>query len=422
MGAAWLLAFCLSRAAFSLIFTTYSGSLSLLRGDWGMSAGEAGLIQSAWHIGYLTSLFAVGFFADRFGAKRTFLWTSLAASAAALLFAAGARDFWSGLLLHGLAGLCSGGSYTPGLAIVSQHVPIGRRGRAMGYYIAASSLGYAASLLLTSQLIRISGWQLAFWVTCAGPAVGAVIGLWALRDTPNVVNPLPADHGQGGSLLAVWRNRPAMLSIWGYVFHSWELLALWAWLPAYLAAAFAAVSTAPGGSAAGAATASASLGAAFSALTYLTSMAGSVAGGALSDRFGRTALMLTMACASLVCSFSFGWMIGLPIALVVAVALFYNFAGIGDSAVYSTALAELVPARYLGAAYSLRSVLGFGVGAISPWVVGLVLDAARAGTVAGPWAWGLAWCSVGLGAVAGPFVTWRLRRRPEAIALAGGLR
>ena len=41
---------------------------------------------------------------------------------------------------------------------------------------------------------------------------------------------------------------------------------------------------------------------------------------------------------------------------------------------------ELVPPEYRGAAYALRSVLGFGAGVISPWVFGLVIDWALPGS------------------------------------------
>ena len=34
-------------------------------------------------------------------------------------------------------------------------------------------------------------------------------------------------------------NKPALRVITGYVFHSWELLGLWAWMPAFLAAVLA---------------------------------------------------------------------------------------------------------------------------------------------------------------------------------------
>jgi len=57
----------------------------------------------------------------------------------------------------------------------------------------------------------------------------------------------------------------------------------------------------------------------------------------------------------------------------------------------------------------VRSVLGFGVGAISPWVFGVVLDWTGDGNP-GQQAWGLAWCSIGIGALLGPLLTWRLHK------------
>jgi MFS family permease len=116
-------------------------------------------------------------------------------------------------------------------------------------------------------------------------------------------------------------------------------------------------------------------------------------------------------------------MVGLPMFALVAVAVFYNVTGVGDSSIHSTTLTELMDPRYLGAAYSLRSVLGFGAGAISPWVFGLVLDWGHAGDgLSEQMIWGLAWTTLGLGGLLGPVVIWRLRRMPEAIKLAGGKR
>src|ERR1700674_4377643 len=93
--ASWLTELCISRAGFTLIFTTYSAAIPLLQHDWRMSASQDGLVQSAWHLGYLTSLFIVGFLADRYGAKRVFIATGIAASASALVFAIFADGFVS---------------------------------------------------------------------------------------------------------------------------------------------------------------------------------------------------------------------------------------------------------------------------------------------------------------------------------------
>jgi MFS family permease len=410
----WLLQFCTARAAFATMFTAWSAVLPLLQTDWHMSAWQAGMVQSAYHVGFLTSLFAVGFLSDRYGARRIYLASGLAAVVSGLLFALLADGFVSALLLYGLTGLCSGGSYTPGLAIVAQQMRE-RQGRALGYYLAAASLGYAIGLLIASAMIPIAGWRGAFIVTACCPLLGMILGYRALRDVPNIVHALPDGHSDRSRLLEVLRNKPAMLSIWGYTFHAWELLGMWAWLPAFLAAA--AIASGNAG------TQAASLGATLTALTYLVAVIGSVFGGSMSDRLGRTTVILLMSVASLVCSFSFGWMIGLPMFALVAVAMFYNLTGVADSSIHSTTLTELTDPRYLGAAYSLRSVLGFGAGALSPWVFGLVLDWGRAGaSLPDHVVWGLAWSTLGLGGLLGPVVIWRLRRMPEAAKLAGGKR
>jgi len=373
------------------------------------------MVQSAWHVGYLISLFAVGFISDRIGAKKAFLAGSVLASVSALAFALFADSFVSGLLLYGMTGVCSGASYTPGLTLVSERFVAHQRGRAMGWFLAAASLGYGVSLILSGLLMPLVGWRGAFIATACGPFAATLTSFWTLRATPNVVHARGEEHVGGFALLAVWRNKPAMLLIWAYVFHSWELLGMWAWLPAYLA-----VSVTHGGSMTAQA---AGIGAMLTALTYITSMGGSIYGGAFSDRWGRTKVILWGSCLSLVCSFAFGWMMALPLWLLVAVAAFYNITAIADSSVYSTAITELVPPQYLGAAYALRSLLGFGAGVISPWVFGLVIDWARGEPLRSEsMAWGLAWTSLGIGAVLGPLMTLKLRRMPEAAKMAAGLR
>ena len=131
----------------------------------------------------------------------------------------------------------------------------------------------------------------------------------------------------------------------------------------------------------------------------------------MADRWGRTQTILTWSCVSLALSFSIGWMIALPLALLVALACLYNFAGIADSSTHSLVLAESVPPHYLGVAYAVRSVIGFGAGVISPVVFGWALDLAGGGKAStDAFAWGIAWMTLGLGAMLGPLATWKLRR------------
>jgi MFS family permease len=243
---------------------------------------------------------------------------------------------------------------------------------------------------------------------------GAFYGVWLMRDVrdePHLAHPAPPVLER---MREVLRNRPAMKVMWAYAFHSWELLGVWAWMAAFLAFAAAQGS--------GIDAKAAGLGAFLAGLTHLTSMAGSLIGGHLSDSRGRTFVMLLMGTTSIACGFVFGWMVAAPLWLLVAVGMLYNLSGIGDSATFSTALTEVVPARILGTAYGIRSVMGFGAGIVSPWVFGAVVDAARGQGLSEMAVWGIAWSVLALGAVPGPLVAWSLRRMPEATALAGGKR
>jgi MFS family permease len=400
----WLALLCSSRVLAATWFVAYSAVLPLTQQAWGLSAREAGMIQSAFHLGYLTSLFIVGFIADHFGAKRAYITTGIAAWLAPIAFVAFADGFWSAFWLHALTGLCQGGSYTPALALINDHVERSRRGRAMGLLIAASSAGYALCLGVAGLALAFTDWRGALAAVAVMPALAWLAGLYALRNTPNLVHPRPAGESLLGSLPAVWRNRRGMLSIWGYSFHNWELLGLWAWLPAFLTAALVAH-----GAGAGQAATAALL---FAALTYVANIAGSIVGGTMADRWGRTQTILTWSCVSLALSFSIGWLIMLPIAVLVALACLHNFAAIADSSTHSTVLAESVPPHYLGVAYAVRSVIGFGAGVVSPVVFGWALDLAGGGkTSSEPFPWGIAWTTLALGGLLGPLATWKLQRR-----------
>lgn len=399
----WLTAICVSRVLSATWFVAYSAVLPLTQSAWGLSGKEAGMIQSSFHLGYLTSLFIVGFIADHFGAKRAYLVTGIAAWSSPILFVLFADGFWSACWLHALTGLCQGGSYTPVLALVGDNVPRERRARAMALMIAASSAGYAVCLVLAGAALKYTDWRGALTVVAVAPLVSWLVGVAALRGTPNKIHPRPAGASVFASVPAVLRNRKGMLSVWAYTFHNWELLGLWAWLPAFLTAAMVLHG-------AGAAE-SAAVGLSLSALTYVANIGGSLLGGALADHRGRTQAILLFSCISLLMSFSIGWMIALPIGLLVAAACLYNLAAIADSATHSTVLAESVPPHMVGVAYAVRSVIGFGAGVVSPVVFGMALDWAGGGRGStNAFAWGVAWTTLGLGAMLGPLATWRLQR------------
>ena len=344
---AWLLTLCLARVGTFMVYISYAAALPVLQREWQMSGTAAGSIASSFQLAYALSLLVSSELADRLGA---------------------------------------------------------RRGRAMGILIGAHSLALALALVLTGIAIPRGGSPLAFLLTSLGPVAGGVLAWAVVRDTPDRV---AARAGGERFVGAVLRNRPAMLVIAGYTWHSWEVLGMWAWTPAFLAASLAAAG-------AGLSRA-AGLGSYLASSFHLTGMVASLVGGVIADRLGRTPVILAMASLSTLCSAVFGWLLGAPGCVVVGVGLVYGFSTLGDSPIYSAAITEVVAPAYRGAALALRSLAGYGAGAVAPLVFGWVLDV-QGGAEGWGWAFGTLAAAGALAVVA----TAILHRLPEARALTVG--
>jgi MFS family permease len=401
----WLTGICLARTFNGMVFMTYAATMPALQREWEMSAVQAGSIAGGFQLGYAVSLVIFSFLADRLCPKKLYLCSMTACAVCAVLFAVWARDYLSGLVLFMCIALAMGGNYTTGLIILAHRYPLAKRGRAMGFFIASTSLGYALSLTLSGAAIPTGGYKLAFWLTCLGPVVGAILAWTTLYGT--IVGKPPRAQGRRFSQ-EVLRNRPVMALIGGYTGHSWEILGMWAWTPAFLAAALA-IGGYEGTQAVG-------TGAHLTAGFHLMGLTASFTMGWLSDRLGRAPLMVGLAGVSTLCSLSFGWTIGLPFSIIILLGMIYSFSGLGDSPILSATLTESVSPSHMGAAFGLRSVLGFGAGAVSPVVFGMVLDLTNQGlTDKGIFAnWGWAFCALGIGGLGAWFAAicfGRMQRR-----------
>jgi MFS family permease len=400
----WLVAVCLARMFLTSVFMTYAAALPVLRTEWGMSATAAGSISTGFQLGYAVSLVFFSWLADRVGARRVLLSSAWLSAVAAVLFAAFARSYVSALVLYTLVALSQGGNYTTAIMLFADRYSPARRGAAVGWLIASSSAGYALSLLVSGAALAWGGYPLAFWVSAAGPLVGVVLLWLALRGTPNLVHPVRAAGVRFGS--EVLRNPRAVRLIAGYTFHSWELLGMWAWAPAFIAAVFAVSGTAS--------LRAVELAAYVSASFHLVGLFASTSMGGLSDRLGRRVVLFALAAISAVCSLTFGWLIAWPLSVIVVVGAVYAFTALGDSPVLSTALTEAVRPPFLGAALALRSFLGFGAGAVAPIVFGRVLDLTN-GPGAFPTRWGWAFVTLGIGGVIAAVCAWSLARDREPV-------
>jgi MFS family permease len=388
LSAGRLLAICSARVFLFATFMTVAAVIPLITIEWALSATAAGAIVASFTFCYAASVFGFAWAADYFGAKRMVVISALAAAAASATFAFLARNWWSALLAYGLVGLMQGGVYTPLVMLLSDEVAPADRGKAMGWLIASTSVGYCASLGAAALGIALGGWQAAFVLSGLLPALGALLLLASIAPFANRIHPRPAQVRLRDEIV---RNRESRLLIVGYTGHSWELLGMWTWVPAFLAAGFALKGAAVSGAAIS--------GAWLSALLHGVGAVSAFTMGRLSDRTGRRPVLVALAAAGAMVSFIVGWLVHAPSVILVPLILAYAFVTLGDSPVLTTAISEVVRPGYLGAVLAWRGFAGFGAGAVAPLAVGLVLDAAAGAGASPSVSWGLAFVALGIGGV-----------------------
>ncbi len=395
----WLAGFCLSRTLTYLIFMTFAAALPILQKEWSMSAAAAGLVSCGFHVGYSISLVFCSALADRTGPKPIYLGSMVTGAIFSLGFAAFASDYMSALILYTLVGVSLGGTYTTGLMVLADQYPNQQRGMAIGFFIASTSLGYALSLILSGIAIPMGGYRLSFWATGLGPLFGCLLS-WIILWKTDIH--LIRRKKKEKFLKDMFRNRPAMLLVGGYALHCWELLGMWAWTPAFLTACLT-LSGLEGLTATG-------MGSYITASFHFLGLLASFTMGTLSDRLGRARVIFMLSVISACCSFLFGWTIQWPLILVIGLGLVYAFTSLGDSPVLSAGLTEAVEPTYMGAAFGLRSLLGFGVGGLAPMVFGLVLDRTNLGAAetAHYAVWGWAFSVFGFGGLGAAWAAHRL--------------
>jgi MFS family permease len=392
--AAWLALICFGRFGTMLVSMTYAASIPVLMGRWAMSATEAGTVQTAFNAANAIALPLVSYLADHFSARRILLVSAWAGAAAALGFAVFARSHDAAVVLFALVGVSQAGTYTPAIMLIAGRYKVERRGAAIGWLLASSSLGYVGSLAVSGAALAAAGYEAAFLGCAIGPALGAVLFTLSVLCSDETPTPRLNASPEASSPR---RDRSVVLLNIGYVGHSWELLGMFAWAPAFVTAA----ATAVGGAAAPIA------GAWLAGLLHLAGFTAALTMGRASDRLGRRRVLTVLAAIGAACSFSFGWTIGLPVGIIALFAAVYGFSAFGDSPVLSTAMTEAVAPGRLGRALALRSVLGFGAGAISPLAFGMVLDLTNL-PGAPPSRWGWAFVLLGVGGAIAAICAWLL--------------
>jgi cyanate permease len=196
----------------------------------------------------------------------------------------------------------------------------------------------------------------------------------------------------GGHLLdvrPVLRNRPAMAYILSYGTHCFELYGFRTWLVAFWTFV---ISRHQGGSLPDAMT--------VSFLASILAVPASIIGNELSLRFGRERAITWIQVISALTALSVGLFAGGPAWVLLVLILFYAITVPADSGSLTAGMLSYAQPQFKGLTLALHSTVGFGLSALSGWLVGLALDSQ--GGTEDPQAWLAAFGVLAAGVMLGP--------------------
>lgn len=375
----------------------------LLRQQWQVQGLDLAMLTVAVQIGFAVGalLLAATGAADVIRGDRLFFWGAVVTAAANLGFAWLASDPVSALPFRFMTGVGIAGVYPVGMKLVAGWFRAGR-GMAIGVLIGALTVGTALPHLFRA-LGSLTG---ADWrVIVTWTSVAAFLGGAAVL-TGAEAGPFDAPSPRFSLRIAAraFREPSVRLANLGYLGHMWELFAMWTWVPLFLAASFTASSGRD------------DAGAAFAAFVVIAAGGiGCIAGGALSDRLGRTTITIVSMAISGTCAVLIGFTFGGPPAIVLALAVVWGITVVADSAQFSVAVSELAPPGTAGSALSLQTAIGFVLTAATIISVGALDPGDGTG-------WRIAFGSLAIGPIVGVAAMWRLRGLPDALKMASGRR
>ncbi len=382
---------------------SFAALTPLFIGQWHISNADAGWIAGISAFGYMAAVPLLMSLTDRIDARRVFLAGAALTMLSNLGFAIAASGFWSAFFWRALSGIGLAGTYMPGLKILTDRHTGPDKSRSVSFYTASYAVGVSLSYLFTGLLTDAFGWRIGIGILAMGALVALLIALFATQPKA----PTPEEGHRLLNFRPVFANRRAMGYILAYAAHGFELVAVRAWLVAFLG--FAALRAGLVGH---------HNATAIAAVFSVIGLPASVLGNELALRFGRRRVLIQIMSLSAALAAGLGFVAGLPYILVVGLILIYGVTLTADSGALTSGAVAAASPEAQGATIAVHSSIGFAASFLGPLAVGIALDAG--GGQAAPLAWTMAFLVIALGAALGPLALWLLGRaghdEPEAAA------
>ena len=156
-----------------------------------LTAGQLGIIGSAFYFVYAVGKFMNGFMADYCNIRR-FMAMGIGVSAVVnlILGVLGLMNLPSIVVLlaftvlWGLNGYVQSMGSSPGTISLSRWFPLRRRGTMYSIFSSTPQLGKAVSMMMTGFIVAAAGWQWGFLAAAVCGVIGLVISLVFIADTP----------------------------------------------------------------------------------------------------------------------------------------------------------------------------------------------------------------------------------------------
>ena len=183
-----------------------------------LTAGQLGLIGSAFYFVYAVGKFTNGFIADYCNIRR-FMAAGIGISAfinlilgilgllSGPLGIASLVIFFTFLLLWGVNGWMQSMGSPPGTISLSRWFPLKQRGTRYSIFSSTPQLGKSVSMVMTGFIVAAVGWQWGFVAAAVAGVMGMLISLVFISDTPESEG-LPSVQELSGEPLREMDKKP----------------------------------------------------------------------------------------------------------------------------------------------------------------------------------------------------------------------
>jgi MFS family permease len=339
----------------------------------GASDSTMGLLSTLFNVFYAVTVPIAGYFADRMSRSRQ-IWISTLIFSVATFFTGLSGGIFAFILFRcfgmGLGQGLFGPTYT---GLIAEYHDTSTRARAMSLHQTSYYLGVIACGFLAGKVAETLGWQYAFYIFGAAGVLFAAVLALRLKDRPAPEQPAPSALQQSAGSVTFWDSIRAffrvptavcmVIAFSGLIF---GLNGYLTWMPKYLKETFSLSLSSAG----------------FHAMfwTHAAAFVGVLVAGALSDRIasrpggGRGRLLLQTAGLLLAapCIVLTGTSGNLAV-ICASLAGFGFFRAFFDAGTYAV-LYDVIESKYYSMASAVMIMSGFGIGALAPWILGMISD------------------------------------------------